>query len=451
MALCVAPVAWGSDIIGVQPAALDQPSINALISDTLGGAPLTAEDGGITYFNIEAYYDTGASGILLSNETAEGLGLEHSTYNGQEVVYQDVGVAGTSDFFVSDPVYLNLAPYVPNADIDNLSSYSTVYTQSFGPVRTEIGPTIPPIDPNLQNLDVIGTPAMANKVIVMDPSPVDRVVLGQTDDLNDIRMHTFVYDPGTQFHSGTTHDDPGIPLTNRHIQLSFASFDQFTNVIPGGAPGPTLANNPFIGPNPVAALNGDNTDTTPPLTLSYGSHSTDGSFLLDTGAAASMISTAEAAKLGIIYTPGTEGTDDPTLDGVPLGDQFQLTIGGIGGTTKVAGFFLDSLDVPTKEGDILHYVGAPVLVNDITVLDPTTDQTLTLDGIFGMNYLVGSVYLIEDPTFPILFNPTVSPYNWVVFDPVNHVLGVDLKVPEPSTALLLAAPLMFVLGRRRRV
>ncbi len=31
----------------------------------------------------------------------------------------------------------------------------------------------------------------------------------------------------------------------------------------------------------------------------------------------------------------------------------------------------------------LRYYGAPVLVNDITVVNPTTNQPLTLDGILG--------------------------------------------------------------------
>ena len=45
----------------------------------------------------------------------------------------------------------------------------------------------------------------------------------------------------------------------------------------------------------------------------------------------------------------------------------------------------------------LHYHGAPVLVNDISVADPLTGHSLTLDGIFGMNLLTGSVDLIPDP------------------------------------------------------
>src|SRR2546430_3285376 len=58
--------ALADNISYVQPAALDQPRINAYISLTPAGAPESFEG----TFNIEAYFDTGASGILLSNDTA---------------------------------------------------------------------------------------------------------------------------------------------------------------------------------------------------------------------------------------------------------------------------------------------------------------------------------------------------------------------------------------------
>src|SRR5262249_52157630 len=154
-------------------------------------------------------------------------------------------------------------------------------------------------------------------------------------------------------------------------------FKRFTQTIPETAAGPAVAANPFIGPGPTAKG-----DTTPPLVLEFGGRKLPASFLLDTGAAASMISTATAAKLGVKYVDGTEGTDKAKLQGV--GDkQFVLTIGGVGGMHKAAGFFMDKLTVPTREADPLVYKGAPVLVSDITVEDAATKERITLDGVFG--------------------------------------------------------------------
>src|SRR5437764_15315672 len=93
------------------------------------------------------------------------------------------------------------------------------------------------------------------------------------------------------------------------IKLSDGAFDKYSQTgtvdstgkltplppaqLPANAP--TLDHNPFIGPNPVSPTG----DTTPPVKISYGGHTTTGSFLLETGAAASIISGAKAAGLGV--------------------------------------------------------------------------------------------------------------------------------------------------------
>jgi hypothetical protein len=455
--LLAAPV-FATDIDGVQPAALDQPRINALLSRTPGGTPLSVDFFGIETFNIQAFYDTGASGILLSNETADFLGVVRSTFNSQTVVYSDVGVAGTDDFNVSETLHISLAPFHPDADVDNMDTYSSVYTQSFGPVRTQIGP-IPSAPPGLEDLDVFGMPTMAGKVVVMDPKPVD--TFADT-------MRTYVYNPGTPFNAGSADDNPGIPNTNRHVDLSYASFDRFTTVTPTGAPGPTLRNNPFIGPNPVAQLDPNPPpDSTPPITIkrtsqSLVTHTTTGSWLLDTGAAASIISSSQAGDVDVFYEDGTFGTDSPNLVdslGNDIADQFTLTIGGIGGTFKAAGFFLDTLTIQTLEGDPITFLNAPVLVADITVFDPLTSQELTLDGIFGMNFLVASAFVTEGAPgeLPIISDLTPSAFDWLVFDETTGILGLNIKpelIPEPGSALsvaLLAFPLLLRRRCRRSV
>ena len=164
-----------------------------------------------------------------------------------------------------------------------------------------------------------------------------------------------------------------MPKVDRTVMLSYASFARFTRTEPAGAQAPALADNPFVGPSPVApslarraaAANrpaGNGTATRarpnaaaggdiPPVVVTLNGKQSAGSWLLDTGAAASMISTAQAKQLGVTYAEGTEGTDAPKLDGAPHNEQFTFTVGGVGGQKKMAGFFLDTLTLPTREGD----------------------------------------------------------------------------------------------------
>jgi len=417
--------AWAFDIPNVQPVALDQPRVYALLRLTETGDPLAGFD--VTFgediFNIEAFYDTGASGMVLSHCTADFLGVPRAP----GVVFEDVGVTGVDTFDVSEPLYVGIAPYTPSVDINNPVTASAVYDQSFGPLRTEISEIGDCTDPfDIGVLDIFGMPAMQGKVVVMDPKPLDTLL-----DL----MRTYVYDPGTPFDPGQLETNPGIPATNRHVPLHYAGFGRFTKTTPAGAEGPTLNDNPFIGPDPLAALDPNAPpDNTPGVTITLGTEQASGSFLLDTGSAASFISTDMAAMINVRYRTGTLGTDNPELEvfdpsnpsaaGTLLTNQFQLTITGIGGAQRTAGFFLDSLRVPTIEGDPLNFVGAPVLVVDISVKDPQTQDVLTLDGVFGMNFLVASAFVSENP-----FN--IGPFKtdlfeWVVFDEPNGMLGVQV-------------------------
>ena len=343
--------ALATDFTGVQPAALDQPRINALLSrgPVGSGQLLSADFGTGPTFNISAFFDTGASGVLLSEDTADALGVVRHVHNGQQVVFSDVGVGGVSNFNVSELLHIGLAKYHPDADVDNFDTYSSVYNQQFANVRTQIGPIGVKPDPTLEGLDVFGMPTMAGKVVVMDPKPVNTFV---------DTMRTYVYNPGTPFDPNHANSEPGIPQISgpngRHVTLSYGNFDRFTQTTPAGAPPPTLRENPFMGPNPVRQLDPNPPpDTTPAVKLGFGAASTEASLLLDTGAAASAISIAKAQSLGVTYDPAHPiGSDDPRLLGVPQSEQFTLTIGGTGGTFEVAGFFLDSMLVRTQEGNV---------------------------------------------------------------------------------------------------
>lgn len=454
----------------VFPAALDQPRINAYVKLPGAAEPLSADLGGLT-FNITAFFDTGASGVMLSDQTAGLLEVPRQTSGGKKVVYSDVGVAGSENFYVSVPLEIGLAKFTDDADVDNLDTYTTTYNQTFGPMRVQIANPPASGNPLLEGLDVFGMPTMAGKVVVMDPKPVDAIA--ETGDffLGDT-MRTYVYNPGTPFNPATAGNEPGIPQTNRHVALSYASFERFTqirleddSVTPPAlsdplseteaAPlRPLMRSNPFIGPNPVLALDpGAPVDNTPGITVTYTNAGTQqsvtGSWLLDTGAAASILSTDQAGALGVTVD---ESGDTPVLRnslGQIIPDQFTLTIAGIGGERTIAGFYLDTLVLPTVEGDPIVFHDAPVAVGDITVQDPVTGQTLTLDGIFGMNFLVSSAELTGDILNPV---GALSPgnFNWIVFDEPNGLLGLDLKaIPEPGAMVLLSALPLAILRRRR--
>ncbi len=421
---------FATDIVGVETAALDQPRINAYLSLTPGGPPLVADfGGGFTSFNIQAFFDTGASGVLLSSNTADFLNVARATFNGSTIVFSDVGVGGSDNFNVSQPLYISLAPFTPSAEVDNGSNL-TAYSTTFANIRTQIGPVGVEPNPLIGDLDVFGVPLMQGKVVVMDPRPVNSFL---------DTMRTYVYNPGTSFNASTAGSDPGIPVLNDansyHIRLSKADFSAFTTTTPSGASGPTLNNNPFIGSNP---LNPNQPGDPPPVLLTLdtnsGTMTTTGNFLLDTGAAASMISKTKALDLGVTYQAGSEGTDNPILmlDGAPIPNQFSLTIGGIGGSKKVAGFYLDSITLPTLEGisdnsKNLDFLGAPVLVTDITVKNPINNGTLTLDGIIGMNMFVASASIIEAEPFPIISGLTPSQFEWMVYDDPNSMLSLKIS------------------------
>jgi hypothetical protein len=258
--------------------------------------------------------------------------------------------------------------------------------------------------------------------------------------------------------------------------LSFASFSRFTQVSPQGADGPTLGANPFVGPNPLAKLDPNAPpDQTPGVTLKLMDKATKqirsstGSFLLDTGAAASIISTEQAHKLGVRYrsdfTLETFDPAHPELPGQKLEDQFVIPLSGIGGTENIAGFFLSSLLVRTQQGNAandndpahLRFRDVPVLVSDITLTDPTTHETVTLDGVLAMNLLLASVTLsfdLSDPELPIFSVDGFrqAPFDWVVFDAQRGLLGLELSaVPEPATYAVVLLGLALLGWRLRRV
>ena len=165
-----APLARATDIDGVQPAALDQPRVHVLVRREPGGEPLATGKGAEKIFNIQAFLDTGASGFMLSQNTADALGIQRQEAAGgakegqpKSVVFHDVGVAGSDAFNVSEPLHAAIAPYHPGTDTDDPDAFRAKPAR---PVRAQVGPLgrggmLPDLmELVMANLDVVGMPAM---------------------------------------------------------------------------------------------------------------------------------------------------------------------------------------------------------------------------------------------------------------------------------------------------
>jgi hypothetical protein len=415
------PLLWdntqarATDIVGVQMASMDQPRVSVMLRRSSNGAPLKAKtgaDAGLAKMlgidagpdqtaTFAAYLDTGASGISISKTTADSMGIGVLTAGARpqspRILFHDVGVGGTDEFHVSEPLHLSWGAYQALGG----SEAEGAFRAMGGPWNCQIGPLSGGglLESMVGSIDVVGMPAMMNKVVVIDPRAVN----------------TFSDVMKVQILDADSRTKAKVPATNRHVQLSYDDFGPFTFTTPANATRPVIAPNPFIGPGPVTRGN------TPAIVVRHGGKSSSGGWLLDTGAAASMISVKQAAALGVTYKPGTR-----VLEGVPIQKQFTLTIGGIGGQKKAAGFMIDEMHVPTREGDDLIYRNVPILVNDISVEHPTTKQKVTLDGVFGMNLLVASA-AISEGLAPDIGQMAEGPYDLIVIDHVNKLLGLQLR------------------------
>lgn len=421
------------EVTGVRPNAIGLPEVNIVLKPSAGVPPYSGlDDVADAFTNLRFVFDTGASGMVLFENQTLKLGVPSQQSTEGAVIFSDVGVGGSTDFNVSQPTHLSLGHFDQEPpDAYNAGTEQTDYPRQYSNIRLQLGPAgsgggfLGPLGLS----GIAGTPVMLGRISVVQPKFAEQF-FGT--------IHTYVYDPNETPVAG-----PGILPTNLHIELSLKSFIRFTKTTPDGAPGPSLATNPFIGPDPLAAFEGQSPPlpTLPPgVRLSHNGKQVAASFLLDTGNQTSSISSKIAEQLNVRYVPGTHGTADPSLEtfdpmnpaslGVVIEDQFQITVAGIAGNVVIAGFFLDSLQIKTQEGDPssdtdpahLNFPNAPVYIQDIELLDPLTMDTFVIDGIVGMNYLMAS---FREP-LELFGNFQLGPFETLVFDfdSVPATLGV---------------------------
>lgn len=349
------------NIDGVYEAALDLPRIYFLFQREPNGAPL--EYMGSFELNY-AFLDTGASGILMSLETVEAMGIVVEP----EALYVDAGVGGEEYFDVSEPLYIG------TADFAALDPYDPeIYTVS-GPWRFQVKQDYAELE--LFPVDVLGMPVMAGKTVVLDPSGTNNLDYFYAD----IKQA----------------DDPTIPAVDFKVALRFERYvfpDDSRNI----PPLPVMAYNPVI----------DN------VIIEYDGMTSEGSWLFDTGAMISNMSVAQGVELGL--------TDE---DGEPvITPDFYIDIGGIGGSLVLPGFQIDNLIVPTLCGYNLVFNNARITVHDIGVYDESRDEYVILDGVFGSNFLCASAKM--ESGWPV--DLAAGAFNRIVIDTQNALLGFDVN------------------------
>jgi len=346
---------------GVYEAAIDLPRILFLLKRQADGPALGP--GGRFEVNY-AFLDTGGSGILLSRETANVLGVAVEP----NARFVDVGIGGDEYFDVSEPLYIGIADY------EQKKPYEPDTYKILGPGRVQVKKE--PAGLLGQPVDVIGVPAMAGRVIVLNS--------GATNSLGFFAAQ--VKEPG----------DLSIPKVDLTVVLRFENFLNPNNHrnIP---PLPSLSYNPVI----------DN------IVINYRGRRSKGNWLFDTGATISFISVAQANKLGL--------TDEK---GRPLVTQvFSAPVGGVGAMVEIPGFEIDELTLPTLSGHNLVFDKPRLGVRDIRYFDEDKGKFVTLDGVFGSNFLCASVKM-ED-LLSLEIGETV--FEKIVLDMRQGLLGFDIK------------------------
>jgi hypothetical protein len=341
----------------VYEAALDLPRIFFLLKREPSGLPLMTKG----QFEVNyAFLDTGASGIVLSRETAGLMGLSIDP----RARFADIGVGGVEYFNVSEPLFIGLADYNAQNPGDP-RSYRVIGPGRFQVKQSTAGLLGEP-------LDIIGMPAMTGRVVVLDS--------GATNSLGYFSAN--IKNPG----------DPSIPGVDIMVVLRFKNFQNPDN--PNNIPPlPVTAHNPVI----------DN------IAIHRKGMSSRGSWLLDTGATISFISTKQATRLGL-----TDRNGQPLVT-----PAFSLPLGGIGEMIQVPGFEIDWLTVPTRSGRNLVFKNARIGVHNITYFDEEKKAFTTLDGVFASNFLCASAKM--QSFLPTDVSQTI--FDKVVIDMPGGVLG----------------------------
>ncbi|MEN6384224.1 MAG: hypothetical protein ABFD79_03405 [Phycisphaerales bacterium] len=367
------------EIDGTYEASIDIPRIYFLLKHTPAEPPIPSA-AALGFELNYAFLDTGASGILLSRETADDMLI--NIQSGAQFV--DTGVGGDEFFDVSEPLYVGTLDF--NADETqayNPDAYRLCPQYRFQISREYV------TDGFSEPIDVLGMPVMAGKVAVL--KPIQDLDIGWDFSSTSADAGEF----GQMYFTADIKDvnDSNIPAIDFQVALRFEKYINPSN--PGNVPPlPVLAYNPVI----------DN------VTVEKNGLTSSGNLLFDTGGTVSIISVAQGMALGLVDANG-----DPIVD-----YDFSVPIGGIGGSVELPGFTLDRLTVPTLNGFNLVYLNARVCVHDIGILDEDTGDFTIIDGIFGDNFICASMNMET-------WDVSSTPYDNIVVDTRRGILGFDVN------------------------
>jgi hypothetical protein len=313
--------------------AFDQPVVTFEVFQQLGGggkgSSLGPSDGGFFFFTNRFILDTGATGIIAMNGAESNL--RSNGYVVENTVLEQ-GVAGFSLLDVSAPYYLEVTDSGgAKVPLPNTRIMSGQFPDLF-----------------LVN-GIVGMPAMVGKVVTLDTS-----VWADIDDIFDlVPMDTHI---GNSLPAGNGHRY-SVPIRAQTFPLE------------GDPPLPNDAPIPFVE-----------------MSVGFGNLNATGSFILDTGAAISFISTGLAKAIGLDSNNDTLDSNDDQSDGT-------LPIGGIGGIIEAPLFYIDRFTVPTEQGVDLIWN----LEQSLSVL--VVDIHPDIDGVLGSDLLTsGWLSFFEEPS-----------------------------------------------------
>jgi hypothetical protein len=428
--------------------AFDQPIVTfELFQQLPGGAKGTSlgpSDGGFFFIANQFILDTGAGSIIAMNDAESEL--RDNGYVSENTVLEQ-GVAGFSELDVSANYYVEVRDSTGAARaLPNTRIMSGQFPDLFGVNG------------------IVGMPGMVGQVVTLDTS-----AWAEVEDIFDIvpmevRISNTLPTSGGHRYS--------VPIEARFF--------------------PIEGDDPLPAVSPIPMLE---------MGVGFGNLDTTGTFILDTGAAISFISSEMGKAIGL------DSNGDDVLDTNDEQSDGTLPIGGIGGTIEVPIFYIDRFTVPTEQGvdlvwnleqslsvaivdihpEIDGVLGSDLLTSGWFSFDEEEDsdpgpllqthfdfRQFFNDGDLGKVYfdLTPSVDVVQPGTLAGDFNEDgtvdAADYVWWVksggspqqYDEWHSNFGASSPgaggafnggVPEPnSTALILVAACVFAIAKKRR-
>ena len=308
--------------------AFDQPLVSLSMSNR--GAAL-----GPSNLYQTMLLDTGASSIVIVDQAANDLHRSSGNFN--TGIFQELGVGGFINYFVSEP-------YTANVNGNNSISLHDVKVlsdpdQSFGLGAGFYG--------------IVGMPAMVNRVTSLGFGGGGENGGGGPVDWTDLdSIIDYLISGGGNSTIGVEFGDRVPPSTGHRysVPVTALHFD------PEGAATPTAAPLPALG-----------------VSHRLGCETSTGNYVFDTGAQLSIMSMAKLAELGL-----TEADSFTEYD-----------VQGVGGIRKVPAFIIDEYRIETSEGIDLVWRDEDPDNPGLQVIG--LDLHPSLDGVIGSDLLTGGL------------------------------------------------------------